>query len=432
MTSPRTASQDAASSPPPSDSVKAADSVNAMSSNDSDHSPRIAVVCAGDPFSMGLAQGEALRENIRKGYGSLGELESFLARKPRWMPFWMFLRIAERRAARYLTAALAESPDAALRLAGISRGSGLRPAALLMINAIEPILSSMSGCTARRSGNSPREEAPPVAPMGCSAVAVRGSRSPGGEPLVARNFDYLPQVRPFFILRSTRPLAGARSLDFTTAPQVGALDGINEHGLVITYDYAYAIDRPARPAPPISVRIAEALAGCRTTAEAADQISNRSRTGGALLMLADAEGDIASLELSNTRSHLRRPNPGEDYIFHTNAFASEHLREVQIPPNAIYATGAPAVLRGRRLHESPERRDARLAELLAAGGQFGPDELRDLLADHGPAGRADEYTPCVHGLVWSTVASLQFMPKRRLARVAYAAPCVAEYREFEA
>jgi hypothetical protein len=402
------------------------------------------VVCAGDPWKMGLAQGIALREKIRAGYGSLGQLESFRARKPRWMPFWLFLWTAERRAAKYLLAALAEAPEAAERLRGIGHGAGLRPSALAMINAIEPILSSMSGCTAPRAqaagdtGGAARAidpaqqgAGPPVSPMACSAVAVRSRRSQGGEPLVARNFDYLPQVQPYFVMRSSRPTGGARSLDFTTAPQVGALDGMNEHGLVITYNYAYAVDRPSRPAPPVSVRIAEALAACRTTVEAADHIAARSRTGGALLMLADATGDIASLELSNTRSHLRRPAAGEDAIFHTNGFSSEALRAVQVPANAVYAAGAPAALRGRRLHESSERRDARLATLLGGRGRFGPAELQMLLADHGPDDQPGDYTPCVHGAVWSTAASLQFLPQQRRVRVAYTSPCAAEYASFE-
>ena len=49
-----------------------------------------------------------------------------------------------------------------------------------LFNALEPVLSSVGGCTA--------------CPGACSAVAVRGSRSITGEPMVARNFDYLPLI----------------------------------------------------------------------------------------------------------------------------------------------------------------------------------------------------------------------------------------------
>ena len=397
---------------------------------------RVNVVCSGSPFEMGLAQGEALREKIRLGYGSLGALESLRARKPRWLPLAAFLWLAERRAARYLGRSLAEAPDFGRRIDGISRGAGLRRSAVAMMNAIEPILSSMASCTARvgdsaAADDSPAPEVgPSVAPVACSAVAVRGARSASGAPIIARNFDYMPVVQPFFALRSARPARGLRSLEFTTAPMAGALDGMNEHGLAITYNYAYAVDRPTRPGPPISVLIAEALATRRTVAEAAEHITARSRTGGALLMLADAEGDIASLELSNTRSHLRRPAAGEDFVFHTNAFSSDAMRAVQVPANAVYAVGAPAPMRGRRLHESAECRDARIAALVEATPRFGPDELQSLLADHGPEGRPSELSPCVHGAVWSTSASLQFFPRERRIRVAYASTCSARYSSF--
>jgi len=39
----------------------------------------------------------------------------------------------------------------------------------------------------------------------------------------------------------------------------------------------------------------------------ANLLTSRTRWGAGLLMLADAEGDLASLELSSTRSQLRRP-----------------------------------------------------------------------------------------------------------------------------
>src|SRR5205809_200922 len=74
-------------------------------------------------------------------------------------------------------------------------------------------------------------------PGACSAIAVRGACSRTGEPIIARNFDYLPMVQPFYCLRDSRPGGGHRSLDFTVAPIAGAIDGMNEHGLTITYNY---------------------------------------------------------------------------------------------------------------------------------------------------------------------------------------------------
>src|SRR5437773_9450288 len=83
------------------------------------------------------------------------------------------------------------------------------------------------------------------------------------------------------------------------------------------------------------------LQRCATVVEAADRISSRPRWGGGILMLADASGDIASLELSNTRSQLRLPSDASDVLFHTNAFFTEKMKEVELAANAYYTDLAP-------------------------------------------------------------------------------------------
>ncbi len=378
----------------------------------------IEVVCRGSAKTMGAAQGAALRRKICAALEVLSQLEAFRLQKAWCLPYWAYRWLAERKARRLLAGPLARDyPAMSQRLAGIAAGAGVRLDAVYLLNALEPFLSSMGDCTA--------------CPGACSAVAVRGRRSAAGEPMIARNFDYLPLVQPYYSVRESRPQGKLRALEFTLAPLAGAVDGMNDAGLCITYDYAFATDAPPAPGAPISMAICEALERCRTVTEAADWITSRPRWGGGLLMLADAGGDIASLELSSTRSHLRRPAPGEDVLFHTNAYFSDHLREVQIPWEAVYTHRAPAPLRGRRLHESAEMRDQRFGELLGQAGVLGPDELAAVMADHGPEGTPDDNTPCVHGSYWYTTACLQFFPKSRRMRVAYDTACRASYQQVE-
>lgn len=248
--------------------------------------------------------------------------------------------------------------------------------------------------------------------------------------MVARNFDYLPLVQPHYVVRDSRPRDGYRSLDFTVAPLVGAVDGMNEHGLTITYDYAFTTDLPTTPAAPISMLISETLERCKTVAEATEWIASRTRWGGSLLLLADAEGDIASMELSSTRSHVRRPAEGEDLLFHTNAFSDHSMREVQVPMDAVYDERAPEPLRGRRLHRSSELRDQRFQELLSTTERFDRDTLAAVMSDHGPEGVPGNETPCVHGNYWHTTASLQYFPRSRTMRVAFDTACQARYVEL--
>ena len=75
--------------------------------------------------------------------------------------------------------------------------------------------------------------------------------------MVARNFDYLPLIQPYYLIRESRPQGRLRALEFTTAPLAGAVDGMNEAGLCITYNYGFTTDEPTRPAAPISMAISE-------------------------------------------------------------------------------------------------------------------------------------------------------------------------------
>ena len=376
----------------------------------------VEVICQGSPKEMGLAQGAGVQNKIHAVRLILTKLEAFRLQQPWWLPYRVYRWLAECKASRFLSDCR-DNPEMSQRLEGIAEGAGVSLKAICLLNALEPLLSYVGGCTA--------------CPGACSAVAVRGRRSATGEPIVARNFDYLPLVQPFYLVRESRPQGKLRAFEFTTAPMAGAVDGMNEEGLCITYDYGFTTDEPSAPAAPISLAISEALGRCGTVPEAADWITSRPRWGGGLLMLCDASGDIASLELSSTRSHLRRPAVGEDVLFHTNAFSSDTMREVQVPLDAVYTDNSPTPLRGRRLHQSSEVRDQRFKQLLAETEILGADELGAVMADHGPTGTPNDNTPCVHGSYWNTTACLQFFPRSRRMRVAYDSACRARYEEVE-
>jgi hypothetical protein len=380
--------------------------------------PRIEAHCQGGPGEMGFAQGEALRTKIHATRECLCDLEAFRHTQPCCLPYLLFRWAAERKAHRLATPIFSTSaPRMARRLEAMAKGALMPLPALHLLNILEPFLCSVSKLV--------------ESPAACSALAVRGSRSATGEPMMARNFDYLPLVQPSFTLRECRPAQGWRSIEFIVAPMAGAVDGMNEKGLCIAYDYAFVADRPPKLGLPISMVVSEALERCGTVEEAIGWIDSRPRWGGALLMLADAQGDLASLEVSNTRTQARRPKPGEDSLFHTNKFWTPEMKGLEVPENAVFRDKAPPSLRGRRLHASAQSRDARLGALMAQGGPLDADGLQRIMADHGADVVPSSHTPCVHGDYWFTTASLQFFPKRRTMRVAYTTTCQARYTTFE-
>jgi hypothetical protein len=383
--------------------------------------PEIAVVCRGDARTTGLALGDGLRDRILAAREALSTLDGFRCLQPWWLPYAAYVYWAEHQARRLLEQPVKETfPEAAERIAGMAEGAGLNLNSLYLFQALESAMTALDICCA-----------PAATPSfaACSAVAVRGRRSADGRPLIAHNFDNVETIVPHYILRERHGDGQYRTLEFTVAPLCGTVDGVNEKGLCITYNYGFTTC-PGPPAPSVSMAISDALDRCSTVAEAIAEISSRPRCGGALLMLADAAGDVAALELAGDRACERRPEADADLLFHSNAYWTPMLKEVEAPAETCYTDAAPAPLRGRRVMESPERRDARLSELLQEPRRLGGEELAVLMADHGENGAPNDGTICMHGEYWSTTASLQWFPAERSVRVAYGPACQATFREF--
>ncbi len=373
--------------------------------------------CGGDPQEMGIAQGVVLSDQIRAVYDALRDIEAFRLQKPWWLPFPVFRRLAATKSRRSIAPAVTvASPGASQRLRGIALGARFSEDSLWLLQAMEGLLGSVDGIT----------DVPP--PGGCSAVAICGSMSSVGEPVIAHNFDYLPIVQPFYILRESSPHAGFRSIEFTAAPLVGAIDGVNERGLAVTYNYAHTVD-PGRIEPTVSMRISEVLARCETVSGAVEWLTCQPRWGGGLLMLADRHGDLASVELSNTVAAVRRPEGGRDYLFHANKFQCLRTVQVEVPVATVYNGRAPKPLQGHHVLKSSLARIKRLEELLAAAGPISVDKLSRVMADHG-AGRPSDCTICMHSDYWVTTACVQCLPASRALRVSYGTACEARYFEF--
>jgi hypothetical protein len=300
---------------------------------------------------------------------------------------------------------------------GIAEGAGLPLRSVCLMNAMEAFIGSVAGRTV-------------VPPLGaCSALAVRGTRSRTGEPIIARNFDYPLLTQPFFMFRESRPRGGFCSLDFAVAPQAGTADGVNEKGLAITVNYAFVTDA-VTPNPLVTMIIADALASCATVAEAVRRITASPRWGAGMLMLADASGDLASVELSNTRAGVRRPAAGADWLLFTNVCHCPETCSVQVSESATWSDKAPSPLRGRSVLQPHANRARRIEELVLNQGSLGPDEIAAIMADHGPTGVPDGASPGVHTDYFQTTASLQWFPARRRVRASYGTACTAKYVEI--
>jgi hypothetical protein len=388
--------------------------------------PEIMATCRGEPRAVGQQLGEELRERIIEARESLATLDGFRCLQPWWLPYPAYLYWAEYQAWRMLEQPVKEVfPAVADQIEGMAEGAGLNLSSLYLFQAMESLMTALDLCCESPDGC----DAATPSMAACTAVALRGRRSATGRPIVAHNFDNVDATQDFYVLRQRHGAGQYRTLEFTMAPLSGAVDGVNEKGLCITYNYGFTAG-PGTPAPSVSMAVSEALGKCATVREAVSAISASPRCGGALLMLADAEGDVAALEIASDRVRERRPEAGGDFLFHSNAYHTPQLKAVEASPETRYSEHAPPPLRGRRVMESPERRDARLAELLASPVVSDADDLARLMSDHGAEGRADDGTICMHGDYWRTTAALQLFPAERKMRVAYGPACRADFQEF--
>ncbi|MBI3270714.1 MAG: hypothetical protein HYZ53_17055 [Planctomycetes bacterium] len=385
------------------------------------------VRCEGDPFQKGVAQGEQAREEILRSLDVLRSAEAFKLLKPWGLPMGWFLALARRKAdARLRPDVERLQPDLARRMAGIAAGSGMPESFLYLGLSVELLMAQVDFRVA-----------------GCSAAGVAPPRA--SEPILVKNFDYPEIFRPLAISRHHR--AGGEkhafeSLDVGVGPLAGTHDGMNEHGLVVCYNYGYGRGESAALVP-ITLLCQDLLERCRTTAEAVERVRVSKWAGAALLLLGDAGGDLRSVELAPGRMAVRGPENG--CVLNTNHYQCEDLLSIDLPHEAFYGDRSVSALRGVRVHQSSERRLERLRQLLSAGrGVLARTDLEAAFRDHGPAAgggaggpvasgaasTGSDDTLCRHGPYYTTTCSVLFLPRQRRMFVVDGHPCDAEVREL--
>jgi len=375
------------------------------------------IACSGDPRDMGRQQGEAMRENIHAAIAAIGELEAFQLMKPRLLPMVGFRALAERKAGRFMRHAFRVSPpDFEQRFLGICQGANLPAAKLALCCLLEAVMSDLTRNS--RSG-------PNGLQAGCSAIALTGAAAKEGNPRIMHNFDHVPVVQSFLVVRRSHPAGKLRSVEFTLSPLLGAVDGVNEAGLGVTCNYAYVTDQ-ASAGPTITMVISQVLSEATSVDQAIQIINRQPRVGGGLLMLADAEGGIASVEISNTRVESRLPTDG--LVFHTNRLQCDSMTQLEIAADAHYDHRSPQLLRGCRVHQSADRRWHALRQGLEGKLPLSIDDTHRALSEHAHGESCDSV--CMHGGYWSTIACTQILPRERKFRVAFSTACQAHFQDF--
>lgn len=208
----------------------------------------------------------------------------------------------------------------------------------------------------------------------CSLVAVSGTRGKDGHALIARNFDF--EGGDIFdkdkIVLAVQPEGRFGFVSVSWAGMAGVVSGINEHGLSIVMNAGASADY-RRIGAPTTLLTRHALEEATTVDEAIDIVTAQPRFVSDILGMADAQGDVAVVELTPHSFSVRR---GQGLLLATNHMESAAL--VDDPVNL------------RRQEQNTTRaRHARLTYLTAqSSGPIGEDDLLAFMRDRqGKLGR---------------------------------------------
>jgi predicted choloylglycine hydrolase len=368
----------------------------------------------GSHHEVGVQQGRAGRQQIREALEKIPNYEFVELMKPRLLPTSLFITLAKRRAERLLKNDVFEYyPKQAQRLSGIAEGAEISLSTVFFLQGMELLIGKPSY----------RLEA-------CSTLAFGPSRTTTGETIVGKNFDYLNVLEPYQLTCETKPKEGYATLGCKMAPLAGVLDGMNEYGLTVTYNLAFTLDEPKCYAP-LSMALQEMLEICKNTDEAAKFIVKTKRGGhDAVLTLADAGGDIKTVEITSNHSTTSDTTGGQ--VINTNHYKSNEMQRHEIPRSAVYfGKGVRKEYVGVRVHESSEQRLKRAQELLKGREKVDESKIAAILRDHGENNKPSFLTICRHDMDASTLRSVIFYPNRKSMKVLYGKPCQNQYDEFK-
>jgi predicted choloylglycine hydrolase len=349
---------------------------------------------AGNHYEVGFQQGKSLREPIHKGIEAILVSELMKGSKPKLMPMSIYYSAAKRRAEKMLRDDIFKyQPKQAQRVQGIADGAGVDLQTILFTQMLEVLI-------------------------GCTTLAFSQGRTSKSEVIMAKNFDYLTFLAPYNFTCETKPNEGYRTLGFKMVSLPGMYDGMNEHGLTVTYNLTRSTDKPEFFVP-TGIVLQEMLETCVTADEGVRMIVQSTRGGhDGLITLTDPSGDIKTVELSSHFAVVREAINGR--VINTNNYQTDEMKGHEVP---LDTGGMPG------WQTSPQRVD-RVLEILKDRTQVNEGDICSILRDHGQEGIPSLHTICKHGEPGCTHRSMIFYPSRKTIKVLFGNPCQGEYHEI--
>ena len=368
---------------------------------------------------MGEQQGSALRQEIHAALNFLFHSPLISSVKPKLVPLGLlkfalgvFARInIKKPIKRYL-------PRQFAKMQGIAKGAKVPMGIVYAVHFIETY-----------SGNPKTSYVnPPV--QACSQLFALPEATADKEMWIARNYDFPNILQPYqFVRRETPEDGGFKTLCMTQFGMASTHMGLNERGLAIALNYGRSWKKQPLDyrfdGVPSTMIVQEALETCETMDEAIKFITSfPHRAYGSHYGILDKAGNACVIETTATRAAIRRPEGG--ILVHTNLYLTSELRDANCPDDVLWQ------FEGMRIPytKSPRERYEREFFLLSsARGNITIETLKSILRDHNN-GEPSDFTPCTHGHVGSTLASIIINPKVGDMWVTDNQPCKMEYQRF--
>jgi predicted choloylglycine hydrolase len=259
----------------------------------------------GNHYDVGLQQGKAMRESIHEGINTILTSELMKSSKPKLLPTSLYYLLAKRRPNQMLREDIFKYfPKQAQKMQGIADGAEVDLQTILFTQMLEVLI-------------------------GCTTLAFSQNRTSTSETIMAKNFDYIPFLAPYNFTCETKLTGGYKTLGFKMASLPGMYDGMNEHGLAVTYNLARSTDKPELFVP-TGIILQEMLETCVTVDETASMITQSKRGGhDGLITLLDPSGDIKTVELSSHFAVVRETI--DLHVVNTNNYQTAEMQEHEVP-----------------------------------------------------------------------------------------------------
>jgi isopenicillin-N N-acyltransferase-like protein len=250
---------------------------------------------------------------------------------------------------------------------------------------------------------------------GCTTWAARGPFTVDGAPLMAKNRDQPPHQRLLQCAASVEPERGLAYLCVTTAGAPGvASSGINAAGLAVADTYV-----PSRDVGPGVGRYSlmmTILERCSNVEDALQQARGVPQFGNGNLIMLDARGDMAVLEIANSAQAELRSDQG--FVVSTNHYTGQTTQRLTEP----HATELRADSRERYARVETELNNGR--------GAIDLEWAKNLMGQHGGPSSAI----CRHADVDPeevTISTVAFLPLEKAMHLTDGPPCETRFESFE-